>query len=126
MTILGHTLPEVQKFLIALLGLIIAGVALFVGLDPGFQAGVETLIIAVIGVVAVFALPNPTGDAVYKALAALATSLLAVLEFYATIPSSTTTKVLALLYAFAVTYAVWRKTNAPTKPPVNSGQKTLI
>lgn len=106
-----YTLPEVAKFLVALAALVIAAVAMFVTLDPNFQPAVETLIYAVLGVVGVFALPHPTQDQVYKALSALAGALLAVIQFYHTIPSSTTTKVIALCFAFAVAYAVWRTPN---------------
>lgn len=126
MTIFGHTLPEVQKFLIAVAALLIAGVAMFVTLDPGFQAGVETLIVAVIGAIAVFGLPNPNPDEVNKALAALATSLISVIQFYHTVPSATGTKVLALVFAFATTYCIWRKSNAPVSRSLNAGQRSLI
>lgn len=124
MTIFGYTLPEIQKFLIALVGLVIAGVALFVGFDPGFQPAVEVLVTGLIGAIAVFALPNPSADAVYKALAAFATALLTVVEFYQHIPSSTATKVLALLYAFALTYVIWRKGNST--PALDANQRKLL
>lgn len=112
MTIFGYTLPEIQKALIALAGLIIAGAAMFLTLDPSFQAGVEVLIIALIGVVSVFSLPNPSPDQVNKALGAFVTAFVAVLQFYHTVPSSTVTKILAIVYAFAVVYCIWRKSNA--------------
>lgn len=117
MTIFGYTLAEVQKFLIALAGLIIAGVAMFITLDPSFQAAVETLLIALIGVVSVFAVPNPTQDDVYKALSAFVSAAIAVIQFYHTVPSSTTTKVIALVYAFAVVYVIWRKSNTRSVQP---------
>lgn len=112
MTIFGYTLPEVQKFLLALAALAIAGAAMFLTLDPGFQAGVETLIIGFIGAVAVFSIPNPDQEAVYKALSGLAGSLITVIQFYHAVPSGIGTKVVALCYAFAVAYCIWRKTNA--------------
>jgi hypothetical protein len=124
MTVFGYTLPEIQKFLLALAALVIAGLALFIGFDPAFQPAVETLIVGFIGAVAVFSLPNPTADAVYKALAALAASLLTVVEFYHKFDPSTSTKVLALLYAFAVTYVIWRKGNAPAIQ--NADQRSLL
>lgn len=113
----GHTLAEVQKFLVALIAFIIAGVGLFVTLDPGFQEGVETLIFAAIGVAAVFSIPHPTQDQVYKAFSALVTAGISVIQFYHTVPSSTTSKVIALAFAAAAVYAIWRTPNAQSSTP---------
>jgi hypothetical protein len=122
MTIFGYALPEIQKFLLAVAALVIAGAAMLITLDPGFQAAVETLIIAVIGAVAIFAVPNPSTADVNKGLAALTSALVAVIQFYHSVPSSTTTKVIALCYAFATAYVIWRTRNHNV---VNSGQRSL-
>jgi len=111
MTIFGYTLPEIRKFLIATVGFLIAAAALVVFIAPGFQEAVETLIIAAIGAIGVFALPNPSEEQVYKALSALVGGLLAVVQFYHTIPSGLAVKIGALVYAFAIAYVVWRTSN---------------
>lgn len=127
MLIFGHTLAEVRKFLIALLAFIIAGVGLFLTINPDFQQAVETLIFAAIGVAAVFSIPHPTQEEVYKAFSAFVTAGIAVIQFYHTIPSSTTSKIIALVYAGVAVYAVWRVPNAQTSTPqqVASGPKRL-
>lgn len=117
MTIFGYSLEEIQKSLVALVAFIIAGVALFVTLAPGFQEAVEVLLIALIGVVSVFSLPHPTVDSVNKALGAFISAAITVIQFYHTIPSSTTTKVIALVYAFAVVYVIWRTRNIQSTTP---------
>lgn len=123
MTIFGHTLPEVQKSLIAVAALLIAAVALVFPLHAGFQEAVETLIIAAIGLAGVFAIPNPSPDDVYKAFSAFVGAAMAIVEFYQTIPTATGTKILALAYAIAVVYCIWRVSNK--KPAINKAQARL-
>lgn len=112
MTIGKYSLDEIQKALLSFAALAIAAVALFVGYDHlAFGAAVESLIVAGVGVIAVFGVKNATADAIDKAVMQLVTAVISVVQFWQTVDPSVNVKIGSLAFALASAYVVWRRGN---------------
>lgn len=114
------------KAVASLLVFAFAAIALFWGgsifgfhINASFEDKALALIPLLGGVVAVLATKNATEDAVDKAVSQLLTGLLAVAQFFHTIPADTGVKIGAVVYSLiAAVYLVWRIPNAGVSVPM--------
>lgn len=105
------TLTNARK---AVASLIVAGAAaatLFVAFDPNLTAALATLSGAVFGAIGVFATKNATEDDWSKAAQQVQASALAVVGFFATVPTDTPEKITALVAAALASYFVFKVPN---------------
>jgi hypothetical protein len=115
-----YSLAEVWKPVVALIFLIVAAIGLFITAEPGFVEACVTLAGAVFAVIGVFAAKNHTKDDLQKALEQLKGATLAVVAYFAVVPTSTEEQITALVGAVASVIAVYWTSNAkPAAQPAS-------
>jgi hypothetical protein len=114
-----ETIQKYSKMVASLIVFAFAAIALFWGgqifgfhIEANFEDKVMALLPLLGAVVAVLATKNATEDAVDKAVSQFLTGLLAVAQFFHTIPAGTGVKIGAVVYALiGAVYLVWRVPN---------------
>jgi hypothetical protein len=104
---------QLKVALLQLVSVVVLMLGFFVVLDPGTEAAYQAVVIAVFSVIAVFAAKNPTPDAVNKSLMSLLSSVVGVINLYATVPTSTVEKIGILIAALVPWILVLVNKNAP-------------
>lgn len=116
--ILGHTLDEVRKAVVAFIVSAAALVALFVHFDPALPTATIAVALAVFNVVAVFNTPRHTFSDVSKTVAALVAATLALVAFFHQFNPGETAKIIAITGALVNVVGVfWVKNKGASAPP---------
>ena len=110
---LRYSLAQMKVALLQLVSIAVLLIGLFVFLDPGTEAAYQAVVVAVFGVIGVFAAKNPTPDSVNKSLTSLLTSVVGVVNLYGTVPTETVGKIGMLIAALVPPILVLVSTNAP-------------
>jgi hypothetical protein len=109
---LNYSLAQLKVALLQLVSIAVLLIGFFVVLDPGTEAAYQAVVIAVFGVIGVFAAKNPTPDSVNKSLTSLLTSVVGVINLYGTVPTDTVEKIGMLIAALVPPILVLVNTNA--------------
>lgn len=118
---LNYSLAQLKVAILQLVSVAVLLIGFFVVLDPGTTAAYQAVVIAVFSVIGVFAAKNPTADSVNKSLTSLMTSVVGVINLYATVPTSTVEKIGTLIGALVPPLLVLLGKNAPSQPPAGPG-----
>ncbi len=110
---LNYSPAQLKVALLQLVSIAVLLIGFFVVLDPGTEAAYQAVVIAVFGVIGVFAAKNPTPDSVNKSLTSLLTSVVGVINLYGTVPTDTVEKIGMLIAALVPPILVLVTTNAP-------------
>ena len=116
-----YSLAQLKVALIQLVATVVLVVGFFVTLNRGTTAAWQALVVAVFGVIGVFTAKNFTADSFNKSLTSLLTSVVGVINLYATVPTSTVQKIETLIPALIVPLLVLIFKNAPVPPPSGPG-----
>ena len=114
---LNYSLAQLKVALLQLASIVVLLIGFFIVLDPGTTAAYQAVVIAVFSVIGVFAAKNPTEDSVNKSLTSLLTSVVGVINLYATVSPSTVEKIGMLIAALVPPILVLVNRNAPTQVP---------
>jgi hypothetical protein len=110
---LNYSPAQLKVALLQLVSVVVLMLGFFIVLDPDTKAAYQAVVIAVFSVFAVFAAKNPTADSVNKSLSSLLSSVVAVVNLYATVPTSTVEKIGMLIGALVPPILVLVNKNAP-------------
>lgn len=122
----NYTLAQLKVAALQLVSVVVLLIGFFIVLDPGTTAAYQAVVIAVFSVIGVFAAKNPTDDSVNKSLTSLMTSVVGVINLYATVPTSTVEKIGTLIGALVPPLLVLLNKNAPPPPPGGPGGQGAI
>lgn len=111
--ILGHTIPEIKKTVVAFIVSVAALVAFFVQFDPNLTEAVVAVAIAGLNVATVFQAKHETYDDVAKSIAAFAASAVALYGFFHQFNPGETEEILAIVGAVLNVGGVFWATNEP-------------
>jgi uncharacterized membrane protein HdeD (DUF308 family) len=111
----NYSLAQLKVALLQLVSIVVLLIGFFVFLDPGTTASYQAVVIAVFSVIGVFAAKNPTSDSVNKSLTSLLTSVVGVINLYATVSPSTVEKIVMLIGVLVPPILVLVNRNAPTQ-----------
>jgi uncharacterized membrane protein HdeD (DUF308 family) len=111
----NYSLAQLKVALLQLVSIVVLLIGFFVFLDPGTTASYQAVVIAVFSVIGVFAAKNPTSDSVNKSLTSLLTSVVGVINLYATVSPSTVEKIGMLIGVLVPPILVLVNRNAPTQ-----------
>lgn len=109
--ILGYSLAEAKKAVIALIVFGASVVAMFIAYDPGINEAAITLAGAIFGVIGVFAAPQFSMEDLSKAVVALQGALIALGNFFLVIHPSTVVQISSVVGSALALYAIYRANN---------------
>jgi hypothetical protein len=104
---LTYRLEEIQKTVVAALVAILALIAYFIALEPGFNDAVITTVEAAFGVAAVFLSTNYTVADVDKSVKTLLTSGITLVSFFTTVSPDTGEVIVGVVAALVQVIAVY-------------------
>ena len=110
---------QLKVAILQLVSIVVLVLGFFVVLDPTTEAKYQAVVIAVFSVIGVFAAKNPSADSVNKSLTSLLSSVVAVVNLYATVPTSLVEKLGMLIGVLVPPLLVLMNQNArhPWSPP---------
>ncbi len=111
--ILGHTIPEIKKTVVAFIVAVAAVVAFFVQFDPNLTEAVAAVAIAGLNVLGVFQASRHSYDDIAKTVVAFAASGLALYGFFHQFNPGDTEEILAIVGAVLNVGGVFFATNQP-------------
>jgi hypothetical protein len=109
--ILGHTIPEIKKTVVAFVIAVAAVIAFFVQFDPNLPEAVAAVLIAALNVVGVFQASRHSYDDISKSIVALVTSGVALYGFFHSFNPGDTEEILAIVGAVLNVGGVFVATN---------------
>lgn len=109
--ILGHTLAESKKAVIAAIIFLASIIALFVAYDPGIKTALIVLVGNGFAVVAVFAAPRFSAEDLSKTLGQLSGSVFTLLAFFIKVNPSLPVTIASIIGLIPIGYAIWRARN---------------
>jgi hypothetical protein len=116
--ILGYSLDEAKKFVIAAVAFAAAIAAMFVAYDPGINEAAISIAGALIGIVGVFQAPQFSVEDLSKYLEALKGALIAMANFWFVVDPSWSVKISTAIAGGVALYAVYKaKNNKPLNVP---------
>ena len=118
MTVLGHPLAEVKKFILALALFLGTGAVFVLHFDPSFGQALEVLVGSGFMVVGVFAAPQFSEADFSKAITAAVGALFAVYKFFGQVDPSTELQIYVWIGTGVSVFAIWWIGNAGHRTPL--------